>query len=352
MLDLSRFTFTAEQVRDINELVFDEILHAPDLNYIHTLFPGIVYDKEVGFITGGGLVGKAGQGCDPEPQDFSIGTRRVLWQPKSWEVFLKQCASDLETTAVVYSQNNHTRVDDLTDTDFMTIVVKVLTESVRDALYRIVWFSDTDAKNYASGGDGIITAGVDTEYFTIIDGLFKQLQAAVAAHSGLGVTIEANSKSTAAEQLSALDGDAAFALLKDMYYKAPIELRQSGDMRFIVTQSVADAYQQYLIGKGIESTYRNLTEGISALKFLGVDVVPMPIWDKMIQSYNNLGDTFYKPHRALLVEKANLAVGTPAEEAYGEFDIWYDKTSRNNYILIKDKIDAKLLDDTRLVYAQ
>ena len=40
IVDLSKFTFTAEQIRDINELVFDGVLHAPDLNYIHTLHPG------------------------------------------------------------------------------------------------------------------------------------------------------------------------------------------------------------------------------------------------------------------------------------------------------------------------
>lgn len=423
IVDLSKFTFTAEQIRDINELVFDDILHAPDLSVIHTMYSGIVYDREIGFITGGGLVGKAEQGCDPDSQDWAIGTRKVVWTPKGWEIRIEECASDLNNTMVVYAKNNGIRIDDLTDTDYMAILVIVLTDAIRDFFYRLVWFNDTDAANvsveslpvatvssqtsgsaivgtvyagvastaagavkcalsngtivYLSGtaatgnavsgttyytkdtankntvlSGGIITAGVDTGYFTILDGLFKQLQAAVTVDSSLLSTISANSQSTKAAQLSAMDGDAAYALLNDMYFKAPIELRTSGNMQFLVTQSIADAYLQYLMGKGIESTYRNLVDGLSSLSFLGVEVIAMPIWDKMIHSYNDLGATYYKPHRAVLIEKANLAVGTPSEEAYEGVDVWYDKKSRKNFIEAKDKLDAKLLNPARLVYAQ
>ncbi len=351
ILDFSKFTFSAEQIRDINELVYEQVLHAPDLDYLHTMFPGIVYDKEIGFVTSSGLVGMKGQGCDPTPQDWNIASRKVLWQPKPWEIFIDECASDLENTAAVYSMKRGTAIDDLTDTDYMAIVVMVLTDAVRDFMYRLVWFNDTDSANAGDQG-GIITSGVNVDYFNIIDGFFKQLGIAVTAHSELLVPIAANAKETKAGQMAAMDSEAAFELLKSMYYKAPIELRSSGNMRFLVTRSVADAYQQYLIGKGIESTYKNLVEGIDALTFLGVPVVPVHIWDKMIQSFNDLGTTWYKPHRALLIERENLAVGTPSQEAYGTMDIWYDKTSRKNYILLKDKLDAKLLDDRRLVYAQ
>ena len=350
IVNFNNFSFTAEQIRDINELVFDELLHAPELSYIHTLFSGIVYDKEIGFISGSGLVGKRGQGCSPETQDWNINTRKVLWQPKEWEVFIDECAEDIKSTAAVYALNKGTRIDDLTDTDYMAIVVKVLTEAVKDFMYRLAWFNDTDAKNYhsSSAPDGIITAGIDTGYFNIIDGLWKQIFTAVTGGAS-NVTIAANAKTTKALQLSSLTADDAHALLSDMYYKAPVEMRGKGTMRFLVTQSIADAYQQYLTGKGIESTYKNLVDGIPSLSFLGVPVIPMPIWDSMIQSYNDLGTTFYKPHRAVLVEQANLAIGTPSEEAFGEFDIWYDKTSRKNYVLLKDKLDAKLLTAKRIV---
>ena len=78
ILDFSKFTFSAEQIRDINELVYEQVLHAPDLDYLHTMFPGIVYDKEIGFVTSSGLVGMKGQGCDPTPQDWNSGVFNML----------------------------------------------------------------------------------------------------------------------------------------------------------------------------------------------------------------------------------------------------------------------------------
>jgi hypothetical protein len=492
--DLANFTFSAEQIRDINELVYEGIEKLPELSAIHQFYRGIIYDKEVGFITGGGLVGKKGQGCDPQTQDWRVSTRKVLWQPKEWEIFLDECAEDLKNTMVLYAMNQGTRVDDLTDTDYMAIVVEVLIGAVYKFMYRLIWMSDTDAEevdfetlNVAelatltavptaavtvqtagsplvgevyevsaaddkvkcaladgtviylaaeeSTGDaedgktyyskdtehkitpiegtvymgvakgtqgaqkctlsngtivylaadpatgvaqedktyysltgatqevnvgGYITEDVNPEYFDIIDGLFKQLRGLVAEDNTRGVTITANSQDSKTGQMTYMTPDRAYTLLSDMWYKAPIKLRQmkadtnvENRPKFLVTQSIADAYEQYLIGKGIDRTYVNLVEGVQVLSFLGVPVVPMAIWDEMIQAYNDLGDTYFKPHRALLTTKSVLAVGTPnGEREFGEFDIWYDKTSRKNYILLKDKLDAKIANPDHFIYAE
>lgn len=429
--DLANFTFTAEQIRDINELVYEGIERLPELSAIHQFYRGIIYDKEVGFITGGGLVGKKGQGCDPQTQDWKVSTRKVLWQPKEWEIFLDECAEDLKNTMVLYAMNQGTRVDDLTDTDYMAIVVEVLIGAVYKFMYRLIWMSDTDAEEvdyndyplaaatqqtagsalegtvylavpkttdgavkcalangtiiYLSGTaasgnaeadttyyskdtdnpvtvneGGYITEDVDPEYFDIIDGLFKQLRGLVADDNTRGVTITANGKTSKADQMGEMTPDSAYSLLSTMWYKAPIKLRQmkadtnvENRPKFLVTQSIADAYEQYLIGKGIDRTYVNLVEGVQVLSFLGVPVVPMAIWDEMIQAYNDLGDTYFKPHRALLTTKSVLAVGTPnGEREFGEFDIWYDKTSRKNYILLKDKLDAKIANPDHFIYAE
>jgi len=349
-IDLSKFTFTAEQIRDINELVFDQIIHAPELDYIHTIHPGIVFDKEVGFLTGGGLVGVAAQGCDPTPQDFQIGSRMVKWQPKRWEVLISECYTELEQTAALYAMKNGVMTADLTDTDYMAIVVEFLSQSIRDFFYRVAWFGDTAAENVTDGGQ--ITNGVDVDYFTLIDGFWKQLTAGVTANSALGVTIAANAKASKALQMNDFTTQEAHDTLAAMYYGAPIEMRASGNMRFLVTQSVADKYQQYLSGLGIESQYKNLVDGIPALTFAGIPVIPLPIWDKMIQSYQDLGSTFYKPHRAVLIEKLNLGIGTGSTGALDDLDIWYDKTSRKNYVQAMDTIDAKLLNSSRFMLAQ
>ena len=488
MINFSAFFFTAEQIRNINELVYEGIAKLPELSELHTMYDGIVYDKEIGFLTGGGLVGKAAQGCNPNPQDWSVGSRRVTWTPKSWEIFLDECASDLENTMVVYAMNKGTRVDDLTDTDYMAIVVEVLIDAIKEMFYRLIWFGDSYADNVdwneypkaaateqtavptaaattqttdsplegdvyevstaddkvkcalangtviylaaeKSTGDakaettyysmdtehkitpiegtvymgvakttagavkcaladgtivylnsdaasgvaqegkayyskdtahpvtinegGNLTTGVDKDYFNILHGLFKQLRDIVALDANVKATIAANSQTSKADQLAYLTPELAYTLLSDMWYKADIKLRQrKNECRFYVTQSIADKYEQYLVGKGIESTYSNLVDGVPALKFNGVPVIPMPMWDANIQSYFDLGDTYDAPHRALLTLKSVIAVGTPSAKAFDEVDVWYDKTSRKNYILCKDKLDAKILSDKMLIYAE
>jgi hypothetical protein len=424
MINFSAFTFTAEQIRNINELVYEGIAKLPELSELHTMYDGIVYDKEIGFLTGGGLVGKAAQGCNPTPQDWSVGSRKVTWTPKAWEIYLDECASDLENTMVVYAMNRGTRVGDLTDTDYMAIVVEVLIDAIKEMFYRLIWFGDSHADNvdwneypmavateltegtaieetvyvgvtkgtegavkccladgtivylngtaatgnaeagktyYSKDTDnpvtinegGNLTTGVDEDYFNILDGLFKQLRAIVALDADVKVTIAANSQTSKADQLAYLTPDRAAQLLSDMWYKADIKLRQrKSECRFYVTQSIADKYEQYLVGKGIESTYSNLVDGVPALKFNGVPVIPMPMWDANIQSYFDLGDTYDAPHRALLTLKSVIAVGTPSAKAFDEVDVWYDKTSRKNYILCKDKLDAKILSDKMLIYAE
>ena len=152
-LDLSVFTFTAEQIREINEFVFDEVLKAPEITLITTLYPGIVFDKEIGFIGEGGLVGVARQGCNPTPQQWNIGTRKVVWTPKSWEILLPECWTDLESKCTVYALNTGVDVADFTTTDYYAIVIQVLSDAIKKFIVRLVWFNAMDADNVSSGGN-------------------------------------------------------------------------------------------------------------------------------------------------------------------------------------------------------
>jgi len=423
IIDFTKFTFTAEQIRNVNELVHEELFKIPGLAELHTIHPGVIYDKEVGFIYGGGLVGKAAQGCNPVAQDWKINGRKVLWQPKQWEIYLEQCASDLKNTMEVYSMEKGLDMYNLENTDYIAIVVKFLTEAIYRMLYRIIWLSDVDAlatkdeslptasvsaqtgstivgtvykavpattssavkcatsakvvvwlnSTAASGAPestatyytkdtvhktvvnngGKYSNGIDVDYFNLINGLFKQCRAAVASDANQGYTIAANNESTKAAQMAAMTESVAYGIVSGMYYKAPMKLREDkARLRIMVTQTIADKYEQYLQGKGNVVTYDNLVNGVKTLAFNGVPVIPMPIWDEQIQSYQDLGTTFYKPHRALLTVKEVLAVGFASEDAFDEVSVFYDKKSRLNCIGASDKIDAKLANSKLLVYGE
>lgn len=351
VIDLSKFQFNGEEIRAINELVYERVITSPYFGYIHTIVPGIEFDKEIGFITGAGLVGLADPGCKSETQPWTINTRSLKWAPKRWEIFVEECATQLENTAAQYVLRQGVNYYDLTNTDYMNIVAEVLESAIYDFLWRVVWFSDTEAANVGTG-DGVITAGTDVAFFNLIDGLFKQLDEQVTLNPAQGVTIAANSQNTKALQDSSLTPQLAYEAISNAYYALPLGARNSGQLQILVTRSVANKYEQYLSSVGSnELQYRNVVDGIARLYFNGVEVIPVDHWDMNIRQYMDLGATWYKPHRIVVVSKQNTMVGMPTEGGFRQADIWYERKDKTNYIRVNDAIDAKFGNPALIVYA-
>ena len=347
VLDFSNFSFTTEQVRAVKDLLYDEVIKAPEINLIHTVFNNIVFDKEIGFIGKGGLVGVAGSGCTPVAQAFQIATRKITWEPKEIEIYVEQCRKDIEATAAVYSMKSGSSYNDFTATDYMNIVLEVMAVAVKEFLIRLFWFNDTTADVVGNGGT--LTAGTDKHYFNIISGFFKQMLSQVAVNPAQRVTISENAQATyvAQEMLPAN----AQNYLKELIYKAPKELRAMADSFIICTQSFYDAYEQSLMGINIESMYTNLTGGITTLKFKGKALIPIPIWDVLIATYYNNGTTLLNPNRAIFTSKSLLAVGFDSPNSFGDLDVWYDKDSRKVKIEGMGKADAKLANPNLFMLA-
>lgn len=351
LINTSVFNFSAEEIRDINELILEEILQAPELSVLHTIYPGVVTNKYIGFLGEGGIIGLPAQGCDPTPQQWKIEGEQKMWEPKRWEVFLTECWADLENTMAIYAMNKGVDVGDLTNTDYMAVVVDILSKAIKKMIWRFCWFGDKNAGNYNGQPAGIITNGVNTDYFQLIDGFWKQLQAAAPSGSKQRITIEANTKADQDLQYDALTGQMAYDTLSKMHLAAPVVLRSQNDLMFACTQSMVDGYMQYLEGKDIECTYVNLTEGVKALSFRGIPVVAFPIWDEMIQSYENNGIKLNNPHRAVLTAKSNLAIGVAENSVLDEIKVWYEPKEDRCYMRSRDSIDAKVLQEKMFTLA-
>jgi hypothetical protein len=348
ILDFSKFTFGVEEIRAVKELLFDDVVASPEIDLLHTVYPNIVYDKEIGFIGKGGLVGIAHQGCDPTPQDYNIGTRVVKWEPKAWEILIAQCAKDIEATAAVYSLKAGVELDDFTSSDYINIIVEVLAVSVKEFIIRLAWFSDKSVANVKNGG--ILKDGVNTAYFNIIDGLFKQIDTQITANSTQKITITENAGASYAAQ--ALKPENVLnTYLPQLVFNADLTLRANANAFIPCTQSFYDAYSRSLQGTTIESLYTNLVDGQKTLTYNGIPLFPIPIWDTMIKSYFDNGTKLYNPHRALYIVKDNIAVGVDSTSSFGDMDIWYNKDERRVKIEAKGKADAKLLNPVQFQIA-
>jgi hypothetical protein len=346
LLDLSKFSFHGDELKAIGEMIFDEVLTAPEVSLIHTIYPNILTDREVGFVGEGGLVGKKNNGCEIIPQNFSISTRLLKWEPEAWEILIHACWDQLKKTAAAYSQNSGTAMADFTNTDYMNVVTTVLGNAMRDFIIRFAWFNDKSAENYvpangdnpASGGE--LTPGVDAGYFNIIDGFWKQIALQYTANAKQRVAIRENAGGNyAAQNLSPQNVQGYLQALK---FGAPVTLNRQSGLMYICTQSVYNAYEQSLLGTSLESMYRNMIDGQKTLTYCGIPLVPIPTWDAIINNSFNTGAKLVNPHRVVLTTKDVLGIGVDSESSFTDLDVWFDKDSRRVKIEAMGVADAKL----------
>ena len=353
LLNLSSLTFTAEQVRALNELLFEKVIDVDKsmLQKMHTFYTGIEYKRKIGKIAGTfGLVGKAGQDCTITDDTKSLTTSQKEWDPARWGIYLSECFANLNDTAAVYARKNGNDIADLTGTDYMNIVEDVLGKDLMKFYIRTLWFGDIAAANYNDSPPGVFTNTVDVDYFNIITGFFKQLDVIVAATPARKTTIAANAQATTATQWSALTPQLAFEAYQAVFDGALPELISQPDGIVLSTRSIADKARRYLQSLGIESTYTNLINGIDTLKIDGRVVYVIPYWDEVLLNYQNNATKINNPHRIVFTTLSNLGVGTPSALNFGTFNIFYDQVGRTNKIRIEDAVDAKILYDNLVQY--
>lgn len=348
IVDFTNYEFSTEQIRSVKELLYDEVIKSPEYQALYTIYPNIVYNKEVGFIGKGSLVGVAKQSGKPTPQDYNIGTRKIVWEPKAWEVLIAENIDALEATAAVYCMKKGANMADLTDTDYMAIVLEVLVESVKAFCHRCLWFSKLDAKNFKDGG--VITDNIDIKYFNLINGFFAQMEEQAAANPNQLVAIAENAKTTYAAQ--ALDPTKVQGYLEKLVYNAPLQLRSNKNRFILCTQSVYDAYEKSLSGAALESMYRNLVDGQTALTFKGIPVIAVPAWDETIAECQNNGTKLHKPHRAVFTSRDYLGFGVDDDKVLGELNVWYERADREMRFETFGKIDAKVVNPAMFVIAE
>lgn len=347
-IDFSKFTFTAEQVRAINELTYDAVISAPEISLIHTIYPNIVTEKFVGFLSEGGLVGLASTGCTPSAQSFQIGSRTIKWSPVEWEVFIEQCWKDLRSTMATYSLNTGVNAKDFTATDYMNVVVDQLTMALKKFFIRFAWFNDTDADNVTGGG--VITDGVDVNYFNLVDGLFKQMDTQVTANPAQLVTITENAGVSYVAQKMVVAN--VIGYLQKLVFGAPNKLKGMSDNFILCTQSFYDAYVMALQSDKIQATYTNLVNGVQVANYNGEPLIPWPIWDEMIASYEDTGAKYNAPNRAVYTNKSILGIGLDDVNQFETVNAWYSKDKRTVNMEAGGQADVKLMNPDLFMIAK
>ncbi len=349
MAQFGNFTVDNGAIRDLRELIFLTLFKDPELNMTATPKTGVQNGKKLGFLNQFGDVGINSCGCDPSYKDLDIDGIEKVWDLGCWQIAKKICYEDLLETIAQSSLKKGTEVADLTDTVYMNdLVIPGLTNAVKNMFYRLVWFGDKEAKNIADSDGGNITKGVDVELFKPCDGLFKRLFGIIADNPGQKTTIDANAQTTTALQMSKIrEKGVAMGIIDNLLADADGRIFDQPGSCIMMTNSlfqalVADVRNTFM---GTTLTYKELADGITLSSYEGRKIIVVGIWDRMIHRFENNGTKLNNPHRAVFCSPSNLFYGTDDTDMIADFDITFDRVSRNNYIFAQSNIGTLVGED-------
>lgn len=354
IFDPSALTLPDIGVQSVSDLIYQEKFVSPKWRSFMDFQPGIVHDTQIPIMGNfEGLAGYVRDNCDTTANPGQIGSSQKKWQPKKYRDIFEECADNLETTFWKFFLKPGVDKNDLQDTDYARFVEDRLSKYMSDPMiYRLIFFTDT---TIASGGTNNLGAG-DLKFFNSNEGIFKQLDAIVAATAARGVTITENAQASYAAQAFATATPSVHPVtdyLTQLYYNATMELRGAQNPVILVTQSVADQYAQErkAATASVELAYLRTETGIKYFEFNGVPVIPIPTWDLLIKRHFDNGTKWLKPHRMIYTTTNNMVVGTEEEANLGTLKSFYSEDREKWVVKFGFKFDVKVLLDELTQYA-
>lgn len=341
---------TVENVKSMSETLHEGFFRNPELTAFHDIQEGIVAGKEMLiFQNHTGLTGYNRTGCSTTADaNFAIEDVRKVWTPKYIGDRFAECYDTYIAKFFVYGMKAGVNKADLTATEFAAFTEENISDEMKNAFLRHLWFGDTAI---AAGTNNGLSSG-QLKYFSAINGFWKQLFAIVAGDANrltAGTELETkNAETSTADQkfdATTTSGQKVTAALDQMYYDADERLidKDPSELIYIVTKSVFDQYvKERKAVSAIDASYMRVENGIRQITINGIDVISFNFLDRMIKAYFEDTGVWILPHRAILTTRKNLVIGCETVGSLGELDPWYSKDDEKYYVKYGAFIDAKV----------
>lgn len=192
---------------------------------------------------------------------------------------------------------------DLTGTELEEAETTLFRETIAEAIRATMWVGDTTRESA----------------FNTFDGFFKRIIEDTGVEENDVHKIEMTDMATAGN---------AEKLLKVLYDAAPAQLRNmknDGNLVFLVTGDVAENYEESLLNGSLDSVRAAKINGIDRLLFRGIPVVDIQI-DDYLKTVADMPSSW-----AILTDKRNLAVAVNTADFPGsEVAMWYNPDLMEN----------------------
>jgi hypothetical protein len=350
-------TWNGEEVKALSEAIYEGVYSKPELTKFHTIVSGIKAKKQIVLLGALGLVGLKQDSCSVTPNAGTITMSEKFWNPEYVGDRFQQCWTDLKESFFIWGLKSGKDKANLDKTDFAMFFSERLEDAMKEMIYRIAWFNDTDAALVTDSPAGTVTAGTTIGYFNIIDGFWKQLFAIVAADStrkDSSLLATKNAQATfSAQAFDSTDttNKIAEVTYQNLKYSADFRLREEAGLIILSTQSLVDQYAKELRSRNIDASFTRIEGGYTSLEFEGIEIIGISIWDRMIRTYFSNGTKYYLPHRAVLTTKENLQIGVEEVGNLSDFEPFYDQTTKLFNVDFGFNIDAKVIEDYKVQVA-
>lgn len=346
LIDLSSLTLNAQEATEMSMAVFNKVYAKPALNDAHITVTGIQMKTQIPFYGLVGLVGKKSAGsCNVNAETKTIAASQKYWEPELINFRLTHCQEDINQLFKMWKRaESALSTWEEMDNEQVAFMADRVVDATLESILRISSLADESEDNVASGGN--ITDGVDTDYFTMLDGLWAQIFTAVAATTTPRYTIAENAAAsyTAQDNLAA---DRALLVFRNLYNNIDTRARMAGGLVYQVTDSLFKNWLAYLEDKSLAFTLQRTEEGKGTDRwtYRGIPIVVRFDWDRNIRAYFDTGAKYYLPHRAILTPINNVPIGTSDESNFSDLDMFYDKTDKKHYSDVAYYIDCKMLEE-------
>lgn len=194
------------------------------------------------------------------------------------------------------------------------LIARQAERALRKTYERLIWFGDR------AGSDVSLQAA---------NGLWSvQFAQGIAAGDINNVNINSGAPMTAGDGID---------VLTQVWENAPNELKAwaINQKAFYVSGSVYEQYLKDLEGQGaavaVDANYTNLVNGLQAVTFRGIPVIPFYSWDSHYQSKGQNNQ-----HRVLFTVPAeNIVIGTDAQSDLNMLESRYDWITEKVYVRMR-----------------
>lgn len=347
MINWNQFTVDNGAITDLRELLFLTVYDDPDIDLTIKNETGVTNGKKLGYIDSMGDVGEARSGCDPQYSKVNVTGIQKEWELGDWEIAKEICYDELENTIAEDSLNTGTDRAYLQDTPYWDqVLMPLLEKAMKEMFWRIVWFGDKDTKNIADGG--ILKAGINPKLFNMCDGLWKRLQAIIAANPNQHTEIAANAATTYLDQKNGiLVPGTAIKIFDTLLADADSRIFDKPGSAIFCTNSMFKALRTDLVERYGKTTmpFENVATGITLSEYDGRTIIALDIWDRLIKKFEDTGTALNCPHRAIVCSPDNLFVGTNDKDKIASLSVHFNDKDRKNYIYAASKIGTLVGED-------